>query len=167
MRLHYLVFFLAAGLLHADTAYFQRIIFDNSLTGDRYFHSSGKASAPSTLLLEDRKLPVDTKTFFTGPNALRLQWKSMPDGGWVAEIRVDAWRNRPLYFPGDTLFLRDCSPRGSTFTAKNLTARSLTCGKPLIGAGFKEHRKVSFFTGTGRRNIRGTSITGSPDGTRP
>ncbi|MGH9582696.1 MAG: glucoamylase family protein, partial [Bryobacteraceae bacterium] len=104
MRLLYSVIFLAAGLLRADTAYFQRIIFDNSITADRYFHSSGKASAPSTLELDHRKLPVDTKTFFTGPNALRLDWKSMANGGWVAEIRVDAWRNRPLYFPGDTLF---------------------------------------------------------------
>ncbi|MGH9655992.1 MAG: glucoamylase family protein, partial [Bryobacteraceae bacterium] len=111
MRLCYLLIFLAAVPLQANTAYFQRVIFDNSLTTDRYFYSSGKASSPSTLLLDDRKLPVDTETFFTGPNSLRLQWKSMPNGGWVAEIRTDAWRNRPMYFSGNTLFFWCYSPQ--------------------------------------------------------
>ena len=96
--------FLSTGLLNADTAYFQRILFDNSITPDRYYHSAGKASEPSTLRLAGGKLPVETNTFFTGPNALRLDWTSNPQGGWEAEIRVYEWRNRTIYFPGDTLY---------------------------------------------------------------
>jgi hypothetical protein len=95
---------------YADTTYYQRVIFDNSLTPDRYFHSSGKAVAPSTVLLIDGKLPIDTRAFHTGPNALRLQWKSNPHGAWIAEINLYEWRNRPIYFPGDILSFWCYSP---------------------------------------------------------
>ena len=93
-----------ASLLHADSAYFQRLLFDNSITADSYYHSGGKASAPSTLRLIGDRLPVETNIFYTGPNALRLDWTSKAQGGWEAEIRVDEWRNREIYFPGDTLY---------------------------------------------------------------
>lgn len=96
--------FFGVVLLNADTAYFQRVLFDNSLTPDRYYHSDGKASAPSTLRLIGDRLPVETTTFFTGPNALRLHWISRRHGGWEAEVRLYEWRNRPIYFPGDTLY---------------------------------------------------------------
>ncbi len=89
---------------HADTAYFQRTFFDNSLTGESYFYSKGKPSSPSTLDLVGDKLPVDTRTFSTPPNSLRLQWTSKPQGGWEAEVLLYEWRNRDVYFPGDTLF---------------------------------------------------------------
>ncbi len=95
--------YLIAVALHAQTAYFQRVIFDNSLTPDTYFYSAGKASAPSAVELSGGKLPVDKHFFHTPPNALRLSWKSLPQGGWDAEIQLYAWRNRPLFFPGDTL----------------------------------------------------------------
>jgi exo beta-1,2-glucooligosaccharide sophorohydrolase (non-reducing end) len=95
--------YLLAVALHAQTSYFQHVLFDNSLTPDTYFYSAGKASAPSVLALTDSKLPVENRFFHTPPNALRLVWKSMPQGGWDAEIRLYAWRNRPLFFPGDTL----------------------------------------------------------------
>jgi exo beta-1,2-glucooligosaccharide sophorohydrolase (non-reducing end) len=93
-----------APLLHADSAYFQRLLFDNSITADSYYHSGGKASALSTLRLLGDRLPVETNIFYTGPNALRLDWASKAQGGWEAEIRVDEWRNRKIYFPGDTLY---------------------------------------------------------------
>jgi hypothetical protein len=48
-------------------------LFDRSLTPDRYYHSEGSVSAPSSLLLDRAKIPVDRTTFFTPPNALRLQ----------------------------------------------------------------------------------------------
>jgi len=109
---------LAAGLfvacatpLAAQSSYFTRVFFDNSLTPDRYYYSSGKASAPSTLALIDEKLPVDTDIFLTPPNALRLGWKSMPGGGWEAEIRLYEWRNRRIYFPGDTLYFSCYAPK--------------------------------------------------------
>jgi exo beta-1,2-glucooligosaccharide sophorohydrolase (non-reducing end) len=88
----------------ADTRYHQRVFFDNSLTPDQYFESSGKASLPSSLDLRDGKLPVDTQNFFTGPNALRLEWASRHGGSWEAEIRVQEWRNREIYFPGTFLY---------------------------------------------------------------
>jgi hypothetical protein len=91
--------------VHADTDYFHRTLFDNSLTNDRYYYSEGRASAPSTLALDHDKLPVDTTEFFTGPNALRMEWKSVRNGGWTAEIDVPRWRNRDLYFRGDTLYI--------------------------------------------------------------
>ncbi len=94
---------LLTSLLCADTAYYQRVIFDNSLAPDRYYYSAGKVSSPSTLQLIKGQLPVETDTFFTGPNALRVEWKSAPQGGWEAEIRADEWRNREIYFPGNTL----------------------------------------------------------------
>jgi exo beta-1,2-glucooligosaccharide sophorohydrolase (non-reducing end) len=99
----YLVAIAVAVALHAQTAYFQRVVFDNSLTPNTYFYSAGKASAPSAVELTGGKLPVDKRVFHTPPNALRLAWKSMPQGGWDAEIQLYAWRNRPLFFPGDAL----------------------------------------------------------------
>jgi exo beta-1,2-glucooligosaccharide sophorohydrolase (non-reducing end) len=88
---------------YADTEYYRHVFFDNSLTADSYFYSSGTASAPSRLTLLDGRLPVETQTFFTPPNALRLEWTSQPGGGWVASIRVVEFRNRKIQFDGDTL----------------------------------------------------------------
>jgi len=76
--------YLLALTLHAQTDYFQRVLFDNSHTPDTYFYSGGAVSAPSGLELENGKLPVDSHNFHTPPNALRLFWKSMPEGGWEA-----------------------------------------------------------------------------------
>jgi hypothetical protein len=90
-----------------DTRYYQHSFFDNSTTsisGENYFYSSGTASAPSALELVDRKLPVEKKIFLTPPNALRLAWQSVPEGGWDAEIRVMEFRNRHIHFEGDTLY---------------------------------------------------------------
>jgi hypothetical protein len=84
-------------------AYWQRVFFDNSLTPDRYYYSSGTAAKPSTLSLVEGKLPVDTVHFLTPPNALRLEWKSTAGGFWEAEVHLDRWRNQEIDFPGDTL----------------------------------------------------------------
>jgi len=100
--------FIAAFLLlspvAADTTYYRHVFFDNSLTRDAYFYSSGKASAPSTLRLQNGKLPVDTKFSLTPPNALRLEWKSAESGGWVARIDVMRFRNREIRFTGSNLY---------------------------------------------------------------
>ena len=72
-----------AASVRADTEYYHHVFFDNSLTPDSYFYSAGKATAPSLLTLLDGKLPVETHTFLTPPNALRLEWTSHPGGvGW-------------------------------------------------------------------------------------
>ncbi len=89
--------------LLSDTEYYHHIFFDNSLTSDAYFYSSGKVSAPSRLVLLDGKLPVDTQNSFTPPNALRLAWNSQSGGGWAAEVDVVTFRNRDIHFLGDTL----------------------------------------------------------------
>ncbi len=89
--------------VRADTEYYRHVFFDNSLTPDSYFYSAGKATVPSLLTLLDSKLPVETRTFFTPPNALRLEWTSQPGGGWVAQIGVLKFRNREIKFDGDLL----------------------------------------------------------------
>src|SRR5258708_27761531 len=43
------------SVAHADTEYYRHTLFDNSLTQDAYFYSSGTASAPSTLELVHAK----------------------------------------------------------------------------------------------------------------
>ena len=88
----------------ADTRYYQHTFFDNSLMPGSYFYSSGTPSAPSTLEVIGKKLPVETETFLTPPNALRLAWSSQRGGGWDAEIDVMEFRNRQIRFDGDTLY---------------------------------------------------------------
>jgi hypothetical protein len=88
----------------ADQNYSQQVFFENSLSPRSYFYSSGTVSAPSTLTLIDGKVPIETATFISGPNALDLQWQSMPNGGWDAELNLYIWRDRIVDFPGNTLF---------------------------------------------------------------
>ncbi|HTC42395.1 MAG TPA: glucoamylase family protein [Candidatus Acidoferrales bacterium] len=83
--------------------YYRHTYFDNSLTRDAYFYSSASATAPSVLVDENGKLPVDTKIFFTPPNALRLEWQSQPGGGWQAGVHILDFRNRYPGLRGDTL----------------------------------------------------------------
>lgn len=82
---------------------FQHLVFDNSLTGDRYFHSRAFAIAPSTLKAEDGKLPVSRERWFSPPNSLEISWTSQPSGDWSAEILVERWRQRVPLLQGDTL----------------------------------------------------------------
>src|ERR1700704_2009697 len=97
-----------------DTEYYRHILFDNSLESDAYYYSTGKASSPSTLELDHGKLPVSRSVFFTPPNALRVKWRSVPDGGWEADIRVINFRNRQISFRGDVLYLWCFSEEGIT-----------------------------------------------------
>jgi hypothetical protein len=96
----------------ADSSYYRHIFFDNSITPDVYFYSSGKASRPSTLRLTDGKLPVDTKFSYTPPNALHLEWKSVDGGGWNARVDVMRFRNREINFLGTHLSFWCFSPQG-------------------------------------------------------
>src|ERR1700685_2613298 len=84
----------------ADGDYFNHVVFDNSITPDNYYYSDGRSIFPSTLDLRDGRIPVDTKTFFTPPNALRLQWHSGAGGSWDAEVRAVSIRNRAVDFRG-------------------------------------------------------------------
>jgi hypothetical protein len=103
---------LLCPLLRADTNYYRHVLFDNSLESDAYFYSQGRASSPSLLELEHGKLPVSRDIFFTPPNALRLKWRSVPNGGWEAGINVVDFRNRDLTFSGDVLYFWCFSEEG-------------------------------------------------------
>jgi exo beta-1,2-glucooligosaccharide sophorohydrolase (non-reducing end) len=87
----------------AQTAYYQHSFFDNSPKTTGYYYSSGKVVAPSTVELDGKRLPVDSKVFFTPPNSLRISWQSNPGGAWVAGIEVVDFRDREILFDGDTL----------------------------------------------------------------
>jgi exo beta-1,2-glucooligosaccharide sophorohydrolase (non-reducing end) len=87
----------------AQSSYYDRVVFDNSLTPDRYFYAQVEVQGPSTMETIAGRLPVDAEHFHTPPNALRLHWSSKKGGGWQAHIRVNEWRNRVLHFTGDTL----------------------------------------------------------------
>ncbi len=92
------------------TDYYNHVVFDNSITPDYYYYSSGRSVFPSTVALLSGALPVEKKNFFTPPNALRLQWRSVHGGSWETEIRVVSMRNRPMDFRGDTLYMWCYSP---------------------------------------------------------
>ncbi len=122
-----------------QSGYFRQSFFDNSLTPDAYFYSSGKASTPSTLELLNGKLPVETGIFRTPPNALRLRWKSMAQGGWEAEVRLYEWRNREINFSGDTLFFACYAPealRPEAFPRMVLKDKSGNFTQPLDISSF-------------------------------
>jgi exo beta-1,2-glucooligosaccharide sophorohydrolase (non-reducing end) len=92
------------------TDYYNHVVFDNSITPDYYYYSSGRAVFPSSIELLSGALPVEKKNFFTAPNALRLQWRSVTGGSWETELRVVSMRNRPTDFRGDTLYIWCYSP---------------------------------------------------------
>ena len=101
---HLLCLLLLSTVTRADTEYYRHILFDNSLESDAYYYSDGRSSSPSTLELEHGKLPVSRDIFFTPPNALRLRWRSVANGGWEASVRFVNFRNRESSFSGDTLY---------------------------------------------------------------
>lgn len=111
-----LVAFHGFGL--ANTDYYRHIIFDNSLNSAAYFNSRGMANGSSFLELKGWQLPVETTTFLTPPNALRLRWQSQAGGGWEAEIHLDAHRNRLPEMQGHNLYFWCFAPEG--IAAKDL-----------------------------------------------
>nr|WP_211306281.1 glucoamylase family protein [Fulvimonas soli] len=100
-----LVFLALAVPAHADQHYSNEVFFDTSLAAGSYPYSEGAITAPSTLALVDGKLPVTTEQYVSGPNALKLAWRSAPNGAWDARINVYRWRNRDTLWAGDTLYL--------------------------------------------------------------
>ena len=89
---------------YAQSDYDRHIIFDHSMSPVRYYYSDGRVVEPSTLQLESGKLPVEKKITLTPPNALRIHWRSLPNGFWEAVLHLDMWRNRPVRLEGDTLY---------------------------------------------------------------
>ena len=91
--------------------YYNHVIFDNSITSDYYYYSGGRSVFPSTVELLSGSIPVEKKNFFSPPNALRLQWRSVAGGSWETEVRVVSMRNRPTNLIGDTLYMWCYSPQ--------------------------------------------------------
>src|SRR2546427_10594244 len=92
-------------ILPPQTAYYRHAVSDNSQQPDYYWNSTAVATAPSTLEQQHWRLPVETKTFLSPPNALRLHWRSAPGGGWDAEIHLVNFRNRVPERVGQNLYL--------------------------------------------------------------
>lgn len=101
---------LVAGLLLdvctvalAQEDYVNHLVFSNSTTPDNDFYTGGHAVAPSVLEAPNGHLPVETHTFLSPPNALRIAWRSVSGGSWDAEVRTVSVDNRPANFLGTTL----------------------------------------------------------------
>jgi hypothetical protein len=99
-----LAFTMLSALAHGNADYYRHVIFDNSLTSDNYFYSTAQSSGQSFLEQTNRRLPVETKTFLTPPNAIRLTWQSAAGGGWLAQIRTIDFRNRFPKLNGTDLY---------------------------------------------------------------
>jgi hypothetical protein len=97
---------LAAGAhAHADQNYSQQVFFENSLSPENYFYSSGQITPPSKLNLIDGKLPLETTTFVSGPNALKLEWESAADGGGTVDHKLKQCRDRTNHITGANRFI--------------------------------------------------------------
>ena len=118
-----LVAFFPTAVLASDE-YYRHTFFDNSLTSDSYFYSSAAAFSPSRLEQRNSRLPVETATFLTPPNALRLEWQSLHGGNWQAAIHLGSFRNRFPELRGNTLFFWCFAPEA--IAAANLPRMALS-----------------------------------------
>lgn len=80
-------------------------LFDNSANDRFHDQSWSTKTAPSTLAQEHweapgrtdgDKLPVVTTPVKDGTNALKLQWKSAPEGSWMALVAAVGWKSFDL-----------------------------------------------------------------------
>lgn len=83
----------------------QKVFFENTRSQHSDYYSDVHQSQPSRIASIDDKIPINTDRFVSPPNSLELKWTSQPKGGWVAEVKVQGWRNRRMYFPGSHLYL--------------------------------------------------------------
>lgn len=81
------------------------VMFDNSTNNRFHDQSWTTKTAPSTLVQEHweapgrtdgDKLPAVTSPVKDGANALRLQWKSAPEGSWMAMVAAVGWKSFDL-----------------------------------------------------------------------
>ena len=93
------------------TQYYRHVVFDNSLTSNRYFYSRAATSGQSALDAQDGRLPVESNITHTPPNALKIAWRSAPAGGWVAEISLNNFRNRLPGLTGSNLYFWLYAPK--------------------------------------------------------
>jgi exo beta-1,2-glucooligosaccharide sophorohydrolase (non-reducing end) len=100
----------------------QKVFFENSRNPLRYYYSDVHESLPSRIDSVDRKIPINSDRFVSPPNSLDLHWTSRANGGWVAEIKLQRWRNRAMYFPGRNLYLWLYAKDGLTAAAMPMLA---------------------------------------------
>jgi len=101
------------SLLYSQINYDRHIVFDNSLTEEGYFYSSGSSRSSSQIEIYTPgngddvnpvyRIPVSKSMFYSPPNALKLSWRSDKEGYWEMEIKKKDWRNRPTRLKGDAL----------------------------------------------------------------
>jgi hypothetical protein len=81
------------------------ILFENSESDRFYDQSWSNKTEPSTLVQEHwqeaglpdgDKLPVVTSPVRSGPNALKMQWKSAEGGSWMAMVASVGWKSFDL-----------------------------------------------------------------------
>jgi hypothetical protein len=94
----------------AQADYYRHVFFDNSQQLEQYFQSSAAQTEPSQLRSAHYRLPVDSTVFRTPPNALRIEWTSVPGGSWDAQVQFVSFPNRFPDFAGGTLFFWVYSP---------------------------------------------------------
>ena len=150
---------LCATYAFSDTEYYRHVVFDNSLTPDTYFYSAAKANGSSFVAARDSRLPVETGTFLTPPNALRLEWRSEPGGGWEAELHVVNFRNRYPELLGHNLYFWCYAPQA--IAAADLPSVVLSTARQGLQvaefpASFTEPLAMGKFTGdlAARRWVR-------------
>src|SRR5579863_6006119 len=125
-----------AWCVRAQDDYLNHLVFTNSPTPDNDFYTGARFVAPSALEASQDRLPVETKLFFTPPNALRIAWRSVKGGSWDAEVRTVSFDNRPADFHGTTLSFWLYAPKGiaaADLPRLQLTddARNFTVALPL------------------------------------
>ncbi len=171
---------LLAASAYGDTAYYQRVFFDNSINRDAYYYSEGRASAPSQLELLGDRLPVDGDRFHTAPNALRLHWTSAARGGWTVAVILYEFRDREVLFPGDRLTFWCYTPKGlkaddwpritlhdnaKNFSRPLAVAKSIPAGKwTKVGIPLKQFATASIYPFDGHRLDRILFSQGTADG---
>src|SRR6266700_713665 len=133
--------FVSAAALWANTEYYRHVA---------YYNSVGLANGSSFLELVGDRLPVETGTFLTPPNALRLQWQSQPGGGWEAEVRLVTFRNRFPEMSGHNLYFWCFAPQ--PLSADDLPWLVLSTGREGLQvaefpASFTDPLPMGKFTG--------------------
>jgi hypothetical protein len=99
-----MVFAINAQVAGAQSDYYRHVIFDNSQQRGLHWHSAVGVAAPSEFKAVGYRLPVDSTTFHTPPNALRLEWLSAAGGSWDAQVQIVNFPNRYPELSGDTLY---------------------------------------------------------------
>ena len=140
----------ASAVVHADSAYYRHVLFDNSMRSGAYWYSKAQGVAPSLLEAKDGRLPVDEQHFLTPPNALRIAWTSRQSGSWDAEVHSVNFRNRLPEMEGKYLIFWCYSPDG--IAAQDLPAVMLSNDEgglqvAQFPASFTVAEPLSKFTG--------------------